>query len=215
MGTIAECLQQAEQATTQPVILADSGDNPTGGGVGDRAEVLAALIGMKFEKALVAGIADRSATQECFRAGQGAKLNISIGGTLDPVGSDPVQAQATVLFLLDTPDPRDRQAVVQIDGIVVVLTASRRPFHDINDFTRLNLDPLEFKVLVVKSGYLSPELAPIANPNLMALSDGAINQDIEGLPPNVFRPPTFPFNRSFSWQPEAYVSARSPHFTAR
>jgi microcystin degradation protein MlrC len=215
VGTISQCLDWTEQASTQPVILADSGDNPTGGGVGDRAEVLAELIRRGFTNALVAGIADEPATHACFAAGVGSKLELSIGGTLDPVGSDPALARAEVLFLYDSSDSREKQAVVRVGEITVVLTASRRPFHYLEDFSRLNLDPPRFKLLVVKSGYLSPELAPIANPNFMALSAGAINQDIEGLPENVFRPPTFPFNRVFSWQPVAHVSARSPHLTAR
>lgn len=215
VGTVAQCLDWTEQTTTQPVILADSGDNPTGGGVGDRAEVLAQLIERSFENALVAAIADEPATAACFESGLGSTLKLTIGATLDPVGSNPVTAEAKILFLLDSAAARDREAVIQIGKIVVVLTASRRPFHYIEDFTRLGLDPMQFKLLVVKSGYLSPELAPIANPNFMALSDGAINQDIEGLPPNVFRPPTFPFDRSFSWRPAAYLSSRSPHLAAR
>ena len=63
-----------------------------------------------------------------------------------------------------------------------MLSARRRPYHNIQDFTQLGLDPQSVRLLVVKSGYLSPELAPIASPNLMALTDGAINQDIEALP---------------------------------
>ena len=57
---------------------------------------------------------------------------------------------------------------------------------------------------------ISPELAPLANPNLMALSDGSILQDLDKLPKNQFRPPTFPFDRSFSWQSATNVSTRSP-----
>ena len=67
----------------------------------------------------------------------------------------------------------------------------------------MGLDPAKVKLLVVKSGYLSPELAPLATPNLMALTDGAINQDVEGLP-NRRRPPTYPFDKSFQWRPGTY-----------
>ncbi len=199
-GSIADCLEWARQAVTQPVILADSGDNPTGGGVGDRAEVLASLLQRSFQNALVAGIADAPATAACHAAGEGATLKLSIGATLDPAGSEPVIAQARVISL------HAGHAVVQIDGVTVVLTARRRPFHYIQDFTNLGLTIESFKLLVVKSGYLSPELAPLANPNLMALSDGAINQDIEGLPPNQFRPPTFPFVRNLTWTPQVFRS---------
>jgi microcystin degradation protein MlrC len=194
-GSIDDCLSWAEQAITQPVILADSGDNPTGGGVGDRAEVLAKLLHRSFRNALVAGIADAPATHACHDAGEGATLTLSIGATLDPIGSAPITVQAKVISLIP------EHAVVSVDGVTVVLTAKRRPFHYIQDFTHLGLSIESFKLLVVKSGYLSPELAPLANPNLMALSDGAINQDIEGLPPNQFRPPTFPFVRDLTWTP--------------
>jgi microcystin degradation protein MlrC len=163
--------------------------------VGDRAEVLLNLLDRSFKSALVAGIADAPATAACHTAAVGATINLSIGATLDPAGSDPVSAQAQVISL------HPGHAVVQIDGVTVVLTTRRRPFHYIKDFTSLGLSIEDFKLLVVKSGYLSPELAPLANPNLMALSDGAINQDIEGLPANQFRPPSFPFVRDLRWTP--------------
>jgi len=217
VGSIAELLDQlldeAQASATQPAILADSGDNPTGGGVGDRAEVLEGLLSRNFANALVAGIADLPATELCYQHAPGSRLTLRIGASLDPAGSRPVEMEAEILFLLPTNDPRLRQAVVKIKGVTVVLTAVRRPFHNISDFTRLQLHIPGFKLLVVKSGYLSPELAPLANPNLMALSDGSILQDLDKLPRNQLRPPTFPFDRSFSWQPSTIVSARSPRET--
>jgi microcystin degradation protein MlrC len=206
-------LDQAQKMTTAPVILADSGDNPTGGGVGDRAEVLEALLQRRFAHALVAGIADLPATELCYQHAAGSVVRLRIGGSLDPEGSRPVEAEAEILFLLPTVTPRERQAVVKIDGVTVVLTARRRPFHNISDFTALQLNISGFRLLVVKSGYLSPELAPLANPNLMALSDGAILQDLERLPKSRFRPQSFPFDRSFAWKPTTIVSARSPQAT--
>ena len=200
VGTLRECIDWAQAANTQPVILADSGDNPTGGGVGDRAEVLDLLLAAQFEGALIAGIADPPATLACFAAGVGQTISLSIGAALDPLGSVPVRCRAKVVRVVE------EEAVVEIEGITLVLTARRRPFHELRDFERLGLDPQAVKLLVVKSGYLSPELAPLANPNLMALSEGAINQDIEGLPKNRRRPPTYPFDRTFTWQPRVYFS---------
>lgn len=210
-GTIKECVTRAQKESTHPVILADSGDNPTGGGTGDRAEVLEELLRQHFENAVLAGIADRPATEACYRSGVGTSLPLKIGGTLDPKGSVPVAVMAKVVFLFATDQPLERQAVVDVGGIKVVLTARRRPFHDISDFTSLGLDPKSFKLIVVKSGYLSPELAPIANPSLMALSDGAINQDIEHLPKNRLRKPSYPFVPDLKYQPFTEISARSPH----
>jgi len=209
-GTIAECVDRAQKSKTHPVILADSGDNPTGGGTGDRAEVLAELLRRNVQDAVFAGIADRPATEACYRSGVGTTLTLQIGATLDPKGSVPVKTPARVVFLLPTDKPLERQAVVDVQGIKVVLTARRRPFHDIADFTSMGLDPKTFKLIVVKSGYLSPELAPLANPNLMALSDGAINQDLEHLPKNRFRKPSYPFAPDLKYEPYTVTSARSP-----
>jgi microcystin degradation protein MlrC len=206
-GPLDAMLDIAENTQTRPVILADSADNPTGGGVGDRADVLNALISRGFDGALIAGITDRPAVEACFAAGEGATLSLSIGGSLDP-SSVPAKVNAKVLTLADSASAAERQAVVTIGGITVVLAARRRPYHNIADFTQLGLDPAAVRLLVVKSGYLSPELAPIANPSLMALTQGVVNQDIEGLVSNRRARPSFPFDRDFDYHPQARFSAR-------
>jgi microcystin degradation protein MlrC len=209
-GTIDQCIERAMKAKTHPAILADSGDNPTGGGTSDRAEVLQELLRYKAQNTVFAGITDQPATDKCYAARVGATLPLSIGATLDPLGSKPVKASAKVVYLLPAPTLREREAVVQIEGITLVLTSRRRPYHDIADFTRLGLQPSSYKIIVVKSGYLSPELAPLANPSLMALSDGAINQDIIHLPQNKHRTPSYPFAADLSYTPRTIASARSP-----
>jgi microcystin degradation protein MlrC len=208
-GTLSECIEQAQRLRSKPVVVSDSGDNPTGGGTGDRAEVLAELLRHNVQDAVIAGIADRPATEACYRAGVGATLPLRIGGTLDPEGSRPVEVAAKVAFLLSTDRPPEREAVIEVRGLSVVLTARRRPFHELRDFTSLGLEPTRFKIVVVKAGYLVPEIANIANPNLMALTDGAINQDIEHLPKSKYRLPSYPFEPDLQWKPFTVVSARS------
>jgi microcystin degradation protein MlrC len=207
-GTLEECIALALESKTQPVVLAESGDNPTGGGVGDRAEVLSALIEAGARGVIFAGICDRPATDAAYEAGVGAKLDLSIGATLDP-SSTPAQVTAEVRYLHLTDDPVMREAVLRIGGIDLVVTARRRPFHDIADFTRLRLYPKSAKIVVVKSGYLSPELAPIANPSLMALTPGVVDQYVERLPRLRKQHPTYPFDQDFDFSPEVFLSARS------
>ena len=209
-GTFAECVEKARRLETKPVIISDSGDNPTAGGSADRADVLAGLLQLKAKDAIIAGIADRPATEACYRAGIGAALPLRIGATLDPEASKPVEVTGKVVFLLSTEDPPERQAVIEVQGIKVVLTARRRPFHEIKDFTSLGLEPTSFKIVVVKAGYLVPPIAKIANPNLMSLTEGAVNQDIVHLPSNRYRIPSYPFVANLQWKPFTITSARSP-----
>jgi microcystin degradation protein MlrC len=208
-GPLAEMLDIAEASETRPIILADSGDNPTGGGVGDRADVLSALIARDFQDVLIAGITDKPGVEACFAAGEGASLSLTVGGSLDPASAS-VAIEAKVVRLDAGHDLAERQAVVQTGGITLVLAARRRPYHNIADFTRLGLDPAKVRLLVVKSGYLSPELAPISNPNLMALTDGVINQDIENLPSHRRHQPSYPFVKEFSYRPTVQFSKRFP-----
>ncbi|ANL48923.1 microcystin LR degradation MlrC protein [Rhizobium phaseoli] len=209
-GSVEECVARAIASPTAPVVLAESGDNPTGGGVGDRADVLAELMSTNATGVVFAGIADREATEACYAAGVGRELELSVGASLDTQGSKPVFGRFTVKFLHETSDPSDRQAVVSLGGIDLALSAKRRPYHNIADFTRLGLDPHAAKIIVVKSGYLSPELAPIANPNLMALSEGVVDQFVERLPRLRKQHPTYPFDRDFGFEPQVFLSARSP-----
>ncbi|MEO6013524.1 MAG: M81 family metallopeptidase [Devosia sp.] len=208
VGSIEDCVTWAIASDTGPAIIAESGDNPTGGGVGDRGDVLAELIAQSADGVVFAGIADQPAVDAAYAAGVGATIDMSIGATLDPAGGR-VRCPARVKVLLDTENAYLREAVLTIGGIDLVITARRRPFHNIADFTRLGLDPASAKVLVIKSGYLSPEIAPLANPSLMALSPGVVDQFVERLPRLRKANPTFPFDKNFTWSPEAIPSARA------
>jgi microcystin degradation protein MlrC len=207
-GSIAECVAWALESRTAPVVLAESGDNPTGGGVGDRAEVLEAFIAAGAQGVVFAGIADKMATDKAYAAGVGATVPLTIGGSLD-LSSRKTEAEAEIVFLAEAAEDRLREAVVRIGGIELVLTARRRPFHNIADFTRLGIDPRTARIVVVKSGYLSPDLGPIANPSLMALSPGVVDQFVERLERKHKPRPQYPFDKDFTWSPEVRWSARA------
>jgi microcystin degradation protein MlrC len=193
----------------QPVVVAESGDNPTAGGVSDRADLLEELLARHARNVVFAGITDRPATDAAYAAGVGSQLDLTIGATLDPAGSTPVSVMAEVRFVLPTDNPLDREAVLRIGGVDLVVTAKRRPFHEIADFTRLGLDPERADIVCVKSGYLSPPLAEMAKLSLMALSPGVVDQDVERLPRSRTPKPTFPFQRDFEFVPQVVWSARS------
>jgi hypothetical protein len=52
-------------------------------------------------------------------------------------------------------------------------------------------------------------LAPIANPSLMALTPGAVDQFVERLARRRKMHPTYPFDDNFDFSPEVILSARS------
>lgn len=181
-------LDQALEALPDGGILADSGDNPTGGGVGDRADVLQACLQKGLTGAAFVGIADPDA----FQALSHGTKEITLGGSLGGGGPRVKLVVDTVRFALEC-------AVVTSCGTTVVISRQRRPFHNFEDFQALGMDIDTIKWLVVKSGYLSPDLRTLPRKQIMALSDGAVSQDLSALP-NRHRPnPTWPFQRDFGW----------------
>ncbi len=123
-----------------------------------------------------------------------------------------VAGTVVVLHLVETPS--EQEAVIAVGPIRLVLAARRRPYHCLADFARLGLDPQRARLLVVKSGYLSPELAPVASLSLMALSPGVVDQHVERLPRRRKPHPTYPFDRGFEWTPSPVLSARATSWAA-
>ncbi len=201
-GEIDECIQWALDAPEQPVFISDSGDNPTAGGVGDTPLFLGRLLALKVPDAVVASIADAAAVTTCYEAGVGAEVSVSLGGKLDPIHAQPLAVTGMVKFLHETADESDRQAVLQVDNVQVIITQRRRPYHHIADFERLGINPYDHKIVVVKVGYLVPELKAAAQKAFMALSDGAVNQAIERLPFKRIQRPMYPLDADMEWAPE-------------
>jgi len=208
--SVDNCIQIAVQAVEQPVVISDSGDNPTAGGAGDTPYVLERLLALGITDAVVASIADAEAVQRCEAAGVGATVKLSLGGKLDPIHAKPLAVEVRVRSLQVLPWTLDRRkessvmnhiAVVDALGILVIITERRTPYHRISDFSSLEVDPHQHKIIVVKIGYLEPELKALAAKALLALSPGAVNQDTINIKYHKINHPMYPFDPDFDWAP--------------
>lgn len=91
--------------------------------------------------------------------------------------------------------------VLDVNGIHVVLLNSRRSFVTVKDFEDVGLAPLDYKIVVVKLGYLYPELRDIAPAHLMALTSGFCNLDMRTLPFEKINRPSYPLDPDMTWSP--------------
>lgn len=205
-GTIEESVTIALEAIERPAFISDSGDNVTAGGPGDRVDVLKSLQERGVQNALVAGIVDLEATTAAYAAGTDTVINIKLGGSLVPGGAAPLYLECRVLHLLDTPYPARREAILEMNGVRIITTASRKAFSKLEDYTRLGIDLAEESIVVVKLGYLFPQLIPFAGTSVMALSEGIVDQLVERLPRTLTPVPTFPFQKDFDFAPRVYWS---------
>ncbi len=210
-ASVDDCIRMAMSAAERPVVISDSGDNPTAGGAGDTPYVLERMLALGVADGLVAGIADPEAVSRCEEAGPGAEVEFLLGGKLDPVHARPLRVTGRVVSLhrrpwlvsfAGTSDVVNRMAVVDVQGIQVIVTERRTPFHRLADFLDLDIDPRRHPIVIVKIGYLEPELKAFAAKALLALSPGAVNQDITSLSYGRIQRPMYPFDPDMAWEPD-------------
>ena len=182
------------------VFITDSGDNITAGAAGDGTLVLERLLEHRVSDAVLAGIVDPEAVEQCVAAGVGAEVELFVGGKIDNVFSKPVPIKGTVIRL-----PREQQdspqadAVLQVDGVTLVLLSGHRAFTDPSHFQAMEIDPLAHKIVVVKEGYLFPGLRDIAPHAIMALTPGFANQIMEELEYKQVSRPIYPLDPDMLW----------------
>jgi microcystin degradation protein MlrC len=201
-GSADWCIAQALAFAGSGVVFSDSGDNPTAGGVGDTPYFVSRLLAhAPFASgeltAVYASIADPAAAAACFAAGLGQDVEVSLGGKLDPVHAQPFVVRGTVAALLPDDPVGGGIAVLQVGGVRIIVTSRRKPYHVIRDFANLGLDPTAHNVTAVKIGYLEPELRQIARHALLALTPGAVDQDIPRLSYERVVRPIYPLDPGF------------------
>ncbi|WP_279581235.1 MlrC C-terminal domain-containing protein [Fodinicola feengrottensis] len=76
----------------------------------------------------------------------------------------------------------------------IIATSRRKPYHLEADFTVLGLNPRKADLVIVKIGYLEPELYDMAADWLLALTPGGVDQDLLRLGHHRIDRPMFPFD---------------------
>ena len=210
-GSMDDCVGWALAEQVRPVVISDSGDNPTAGGVGNLPLSLRHLVNCEVlmsgkKTAILAGIWDPEAVRKCTAGGLDAEIEIVIGSGSDVRHSTPLRIVGKVVRFGDYDPVTGRQVVFQIGkGIEVILTERRKPYHYLPEFHLLHLKPEEANIVVVKMGYLVPDLQKLASQAYLALTGGAVNQHVEQVEYQRIERPMFPFDREMEWQARATV----------
>jgi microcystin degradation protein MlrC len=199
-ATLDESLAKAFENTKQPFIISDMGDNPTAGGAGDVTWTLRELLGRSEFKAvngtslIYASIPGPEFIKEALKVGIGGKVTAHAGAKVDNRFAPPLQLSGTITAIKHGDRDAETEVVVKIGSISVIVTRKRKPYHNESDFTELGLNPRETDILVVKIGYLVPELYDMRGGWIMALTPGGVDQDLDRLPYKNIKRPMFPLD---------------------
>ncbi|MGJ6979750.1 M81 family metallopeptidase [Aestuariimicrobium soli] len=197
--TLEVCLEQAlAPQAARPYFISDSGDNPTAGGSGDVTWTVHQLLKHPVRTAgfpvIHASMFDRAAVAACVAAGVGGRVDLEVGAGVDATTAGPVPIAGEVFSITEGDPVAGTVAVIKVDDLHLIVTERRKPYHHESDFTALGLDPRAAGIVIVKIGYLEPELYDMAADWMMALTPGGVDQDLLRLGHHRIERPMFPFD---------------------
>ncbi|MDB5943174.1 MAG: MlrC family protein [Ramlibacter sp.] len=185
-----------------PVVLADGADNPGGGAASDSTFILRRMVERGITNAAVGPLWDPIAARIAFEAGVGARLPLRIGGKVSPLSGDPLDLEVTVKALhedlvqtglADTPTSMGRSALVEANGIEILLCTLRNQAMGTDLFTGAGCDLAAKKIVVVKSSqHFYASYSKIARHVIYADAPGSVARDLNTLPYRKLRRPLWP-----------------------
>ena len=200
VGNLSESVDLAIETKTKPFIISDMGDNPTAGGAGDVTWTLDRLLKRKeFKKSdgpslIYASIPGPKLVEKAKKLKVGDYIEGYVGAEVDNRYSPPIFLKGYIRSIKKGDVNAKTEIVVQTGSIFTIVTEKRKPYHYIKDFTDLGLNPFVTDVIVVKIGYLVPELYNINKGWIMALTPGGVDQNIERLDYKRIKRPMFPLD---------------------
>ena len=211
---LREAVQKALSAPESTVFLSDSGDNPGAGGTTDVPALLAELIAQEASGVVVASIWDAEAVRACEIVGVGQEIALSVGAKLDTRHGSPLDVVGRVRLLADGEryqggirrvwgrGNRGPVAVLNINGIDLILSSTRQSFVDPAQLRHLGLEPLDYRIVVLKRGYLTAPFQAISERSILAFSPGATNCNIAQMTFERVNRPMYPLDPDATWSPQ-------------
>ena len=199
---LEESLNKAIASDKHPFIISDMGDNPTAGGAGDVTWTLKEILARPEFKSetgptlIYASIPGPELVEKAVQVGVGGKVETLAGAAIDHRYAPPIMLSGTVEAIVAGDIHAETEVVVKVGSVHVIVTKKRKPYHYEKDFTNLGLDPRKADILVVKIGYLVPELYDMRADWIMALTPGGVDQALENLGYKRINRPMFPLDKA-------------------
>jgi len=192
--TLEQAIARAVAHTeSQPLILADVSDNAGGGASSDSTFILQAMLEEGISSAAIGMFWDPMAVRIGLEAGEGAEVDVRIGGKLGPTSGIPLDLHAKVTAIKRDAHViyGERQKITtrlgdmvcfEVNGIAIVCNTLRSQCKSIECFTNVGVDPTKRKVVVVKSmQHFHAAYAPIAAEILYVGAPGGVSPNFTEL----------------------------------
>lgn len=180
---------------TRPLVLVDFADNPAGGAYGDSPNLLRAMVEANLQDAAFATLADPEAVRLAREAGEGAMLDLKLGGRQAPGISPPLDLRVRVLRLHDGrfecegPVLRGLKvdmgpmAALEAGGIRILVASRALAVTDLNLFRAVGIEPASLRTIGLKSrNHLRAAFGPIARDIVLVDAGGIATMRLSRIP---------------------------------
>ncbi len=200
-----EALEMMLAVPNGPCFLTDSGDNVTAGAPGCHTGVLSQVLALSDtcgKQILFASIVDKAlCDHQLVHCEVGEHVEIDLGAEIDEL-SKKVHLQGTILSKGELHGHYQNPAVVghcwtiKLDHapVSVVVSDNRCSFAEAYQYEKANVPFKEYDLIIVKQGYLYPELKAMAADYVMSLTEGATMQRTERLVYKLVQRPIYPLD---------------------
>ncbi|WBY03563.1 M81 family metallopeptidase [Ramlibacter tataouinensis] len=202
--SIDEALDEALAFDGGPVIISDGADNPGGGAASDATFILQRILERGVANVAIGPFWDPVAARIAVEAGEGAQLDLRIGGKVSPLSGPPLDLPCTVKAvrhehmqtgLSNTPTAMGDCALVECRGVEILLVSIRNQAMGSDLFTGIGCDLAARKVVVVKSSqHFYASYSKIGRHVIYAGAPGAVTLDLKMLPYRKIRRPKWPLD---------------------
>jgi len=202
LTTLEAALDEALAVGFGPVVLADVADNAGGGAPSDATYVLEGLLARGISNVASGLYWDPTAVRFCKEAGEGATLELRIGGKCCRESGPPVDLTVTVKRILEgaiqpfgtVTMPIGDAVWVQADnGLDLILNTVRTQTFHPDAFAQMGITLAEKAMVVVKSSqHFYAGFAPIASKVIYITGEGTLNTDFATIPYRKFTDPYWP-----------------------
>ncbi len=200
-ATLKEGLKIASESSKRPYFLSDTGDNPGAGGDNDSVIVLKEILNSGLEKQkkiALLSIKDEECVNDLKNKAIGEQAQVKIGGKISKSLCGPVSAKMRIANRYFDPVAKE-SVVLKKDNLTLVVTSNRYQFATEAAFKNAGLGNFsDYDIVVVKMGYLEPDLSRAAKGWTMLLTRGSVNQDLKSLDYKHLSRPLYPFDDNFA-----------------
>ncbi len=193
---VRRAMQRGEPGA--PVVLADTQDNPGAGGNGDTTGLLAAMIRLRAEDAVLGMLIDPASARAAHATGRGNTARFALGEISGVPGHVPLPGEFTVEALGDgnftgtgsmygglhlTLGPMALLRSREAPGVRVLLASTKCQTADQEMFRHLGLEPITQRLIALKSSvHFRADFQPIAKEVLVVRAPGPALADPADFP---------------------------------